>query len=247
LVINFDMPTSIDEYVHRIGRTGRAGNTGEAISLINDKVGKDVLRDLRSTLKENKQEVPVWLDRLIERLSSRGYGSSSIFNAYRGSGGGARGTSGYGSSSGGGIRVGGGGSSLQDTTNAYRGNYRSPYANGGGGRGFGGQDFRLNPRESGGVGIPSSLSSSVSSSSPAPASSAPRSTSGNPLASSSSSASASASGVVGPTNRLQPSSSSATTTAGPAVTSSRPLMAESKSIHHRVVPSAWGDDDDDAN
>lgn len=33
-VINFDVPTSPEDYVHRIGRTGRAGLTGEAISLI---------------------------------------------------------------------------------------------------------------------------------------------------------------------------------------------------------------------
>jgi superfamily II DNA/RNA helicase len=34
VVINFDMPHSGDEYVHRIGRTGRAGGDGLAISLI---------------------------------------------------------------------------------------------------------------------------------------------------------------------------------------------------------------------
>jgi ATP-dependent RNA helicase DDX3X len=28
-VINFDLPTDIDEYVHRIGRTGRAGMAGK--------------------------------------------------------------------------------------------------------------------------------------------------------------------------------------------------------------------------
>ncbi|MGE5641020.1 MAG: DEAD/DEAH box helicase [Clostridia bacterium] len=33
-VINFDVPRSPEDYVHRIGRTGRAGMTGEAISLV---------------------------------------------------------------------------------------------------------------------------------------------------------------------------------------------------------------------
>ncbi|MGB0467478.1 MAG: DEAD/DEAH box helicase [Pontibacterium sp.] len=37
LVINFDMPKQAEEYVHRIGRTGRAGSKGEAVSLIGPK------------------------------------------------------------------------------------------------------------------------------------------------------------------------------------------------------------------
>ncbi|WP_150137336.1 DEAD/DEAH box helicase [Candidatus Enterovibrio altilux] len=37
LVVNFDMPKYVEEYVHRIGRTGRAGNKGTAISLIGPK------------------------------------------------------------------------------------------------------------------------------------------------------------------------------------------------------------------
>ena len=32
-VINFDLPFSAEDYVHRIGRTGRAGATGDALSL----------------------------------------------------------------------------------------------------------------------------------------------------------------------------------------------------------------------
>ncbi|MDO6428254.1 DEAD/DEAH box helicase [Thalassotalea sp. 1_MG-2023] len=41
-VINYDLPAQADEYIHRIGRTGRAGARGEAISL----VSKDNFREL---------------------------------------------------------------------------------------------------------------------------------------------------------------------------------------------------------
>lgn len=34
LVINYDVPNDMDNYVHRIGRTGRAGNTGKALTLV---------------------------------------------------------------------------------------------------------------------------------------------------------------------------------------------------------------------
>ncbi len=35
-VVNYDMPNIAEDYIHRIGRTGRAGSTGEAISLVTD-------------------------------------------------------------------------------------------------------------------------------------------------------------------------------------------------------------------
>src|SRR5690606_499271 len=34
LVVNFDMPRALEDYIHRVGRTGRAGSEGEAISLV---------------------------------------------------------------------------------------------------------------------------------------------------------------------------------------------------------------------
>jgi ATP-dependent RNA helicase RhlE len=34
-VINFDMPQSYDDYIHRIGRTGRAGKKGFALTFVN--------------------------------------------------------------------------------------------------------------------------------------------------------------------------------------------------------------------
>ena len=59
-VINYDLPTNIDDYVHRIGRTGRAGNTGAALSYVNER-NSGVVRELRELLEENGQEVPPWL------------------------------------------------------------------------------------------------------------------------------------------------------------------------------------------
>lgn len=35
-VINFDLPSTIEVYVHRIGRTGRCGNIGKAISFFDN-------------------------------------------------------------------------------------------------------------------------------------------------------------------------------------------------------------------
>ncbi|XP_035006515.1 putative ATP-dependent RNA helicase Pl10 isoform X6 [Hippoglossus stenolepis] len=62
-VINFDLPSDIEEYVHRIGRTGRVGNLGLATSFFNDKNG-NITKDLLDILVEAKQEVPSWLESL---------------------------------------------------------------------------------------------------------------------------------------------------------------------------------------
>ena len=40
MVINYDLPEDIENYVHRIGRTARAGNTGQAVSFACEKFGK---------------------------------------------------------------------------------------------------------------------------------------------------------------------------------------------------------------
>jgi ATP-dependent RNA helicase DDX41 len=57
-VINFDMPREIENYIHRIGRTGRGGNTGLATTFINRTSTEDILRDLKALLVEAKQKVP---------------------------------------------------------------------------------------------------------------------------------------------------------------------------------------------
>ncbi|MCL2737021.1 MAG: DEAD/DEAH box helicase [Propionibacteriaceae bacterium] len=49
LVVNFDMPRKTDEYVHRIGRTGRAGRTGTAFSFVGPKEMERVRRLEKAT------------------------------------------------------------------------------------------------------------------------------------------------------------------------------------------------------
>ncbi|EJP70503.1 DEAD/DEAH box helicase [Beauveria bassiana ARSEF 2860] len=58
LVVNFNMATSIESYTHRIGRTGRAGKSGTAITFLGNE-DADVLYDLRQMLsKSSISKVP---------------------------------------------------------------------------------------------------------------------------------------------------------------------------------------------
>ena len=50
IVINYELPHSPEDYVHRIGRTGRAGSSGEAISLVDPEEQK-LLADIERLLK----------------------------------------------------------------------------------------------------------------------------------------------------------------------------------------------------
>lgn len=60
-VVNYDLPKTIDEYVHRIGRTGRVGNTGKATSFFDPNENSDLAADLVKILSECQQEVPDYL------------------------------------------------------------------------------------------------------------------------------------------------------------------------------------------
>uniref|UniRef100_A0A0G4HV88 RNA helicase n=1 Tax=Chromera velia CCMP2878 TaxID=1169474 RepID=A0A0G4HV88_9ALVE len=57
LVINFDMPKEIEQYTHRIGRTGRAGAKGVAISFVTEE-DQHLYFDLRARLVESNNIVP---------------------------------------------------------------------------------------------------------------------------------------------------------------------------------------------
>ena len=62
LVINFQMPKKFDEYIHRIGRTGRAGQFGISMSFIDDE-DKGIFLELKKFLTKGGKKVPEWLYR----------------------------------------------------------------------------------------------------------------------------------------------------------------------------------------
>ncbi|RWS16267.1 putative ATP-dependent RNA helicase DDX4-like protein [Dinothrombium tinctorium] len=61
-VINYDMPKEIDDYVHRIGRTGRVGNIGKSTSFYDPSTDKELARSLCKILSDAQQKVPDWLN-----------------------------------------------------------------------------------------------------------------------------------------------------------------------------------------
>lgn len=74
-VINFDYPHCSEDYVHRIGRTGRASKEGTAYTLFTDKNAKQA-KDLVNILQEAKQTVPPALLEMMRR-SGGGFGGKN--------------------------------------------------------------------------------------------------------------------------------------------------------------------------
>ena len=60
-VFNYDMPKNIEDYIHRIGRTGRVGNKGKAISFYNDN-NRQIGEALVNELKKAGQKIPDFLE-----------------------------------------------------------------------------------------------------------------------------------------------------------------------------------------
>ncbi len=68
LVVNYDIPVDVETYVHRIGRTGRAGNTGVAITFVNEEDIKQ-LHAIEKTVSKKLIELPPTVD--PEELKAR--------------------------------------------------------------------------------------------------------------------------------------------------------------------------------
>lgn len=60
-VVNFDMARDVESYVHRIGRTGRAGELGDSITFWNPDYDKECAPALIKIAEDAGQEVPPWL------------------------------------------------------------------------------------------------------------------------------------------------------------------------------------------
>ena len=148
-VVNFDLPNDIDDYVHRIGRTGRAGNSGLATAFFNDN-NTSMAKPLAELMQEANQEVPDWLSRYASRASFGGgknrrsggrFGGRDFRRESGGYGGGPGGgygggpRGGYGGGPGGGYGGGPGGGygAMQGGYGTVPGGYTYiPYGRGGG-------------------------------------------------------------------------------------------------------------------
>ncbi|KAJ3048659.1 DEAD-box ATP-dependent RNA helicase [Rhizophlyctis rosea] len=66
-VIQYDLPKGIDDYMHRIGRTARAGHEGKATSFYNDS-NRDLAADITTLLKDD--EIPEFLQEFVSAKHS---------------------------------------------------------------------------------------------------------------------------------------------------------------------------------
>jgi len=112
VVVNYDFPGCVEDYVHRIGRTGRAGNKGTSYAFFTGANSKSA-RDLVKVMREANQEIVPELAQMAQ---------------YGGGGGGGFRSRGRGGGRSGGYRGGGGGGGFSGSNNIPLG--------GGGGRRF---------------------------------------------------------------------------------------------------------------
>jgi ATP-dependent RNA helicase DDX5/DBP2 len=114
-VVNYDFPKGIDDYVHRVGRTGRAGSSGTAYSFFTRDQSR-LAGPLIRLLREAKQNVPPELEAMAGR---GGGGGGSGYNSRRGGGGGYRRGGGGGGRGGGYSRSGSNAAPLGGSSRAW--------------------------------------------------------------------------------------------------------------------------------
>ena len=152
-VINYDLPGNIEDYTHRIGRTGRAGNLGTATSFFVMDQGRasnmNIAKQLYKFLKQHNQEMPQFLASVNSGGNKGGdkkrkgfddYRNNNNNNNYNGGGGRSKkrgGRGGRGSSSRPNNNGGGRGGRRNNNTSFFNGGSSSSSGGRGGGRGRG--------------------------------------------------------------------------------------------------------------
>merc|ERR1719313_2073561 len=62
IVINYDMPDDGDSYLHRVGRAGRFGTKGLAVSFVTSEDDEKVLKDVQARFEVNIETMPASID-----------------------------------------------------------------------------------------------------------------------------------------------------------------------------------------
>merc|ERR1711865_1218212 len=62
IVINYDMPSESDTYLHRVGRAGRFGTKGLGISFVSSDEDSGVLKKVQERFEVNVQDLPAHID-----------------------------------------------------------------------------------------------------------------------------------------------------------------------------------------
>jgi len=70
LVVNYDAPNHLEDYVHRAGRTGRAGNTGTAVTFLTEEQDRYAV-DIAKALKQSGQPVPEPVQKLVDAFMEK--------------------------------------------------------------------------------------------------------------------------------------------------------------------------------
>ncbi|CAG8211740.1 unnamed protein product [Penicillium olsonii] len=70
LVVNYDAPNHLEDYVHRAGRTGRAGNTGTAVTFLTEDQDR-YANDIAKALWQSGQEVPEPVQKLVDSFQEK--------------------------------------------------------------------------------------------------------------------------------------------------------------------------------
>ncbi|KAL4893903.1 Pre-mRNA-processing ATP-dependent RNA helicase prp5 [Aspergillus ambiguus] len=88
LVVNYDAPNHLEDYVHRAGRTGRAGNTGTAVTFLTEDQERYSV-DIAKALKQSGQKIPEPVQQMVdsfmekvkagkEKASASGFGGKGL-------------------------------------------------------------------------------------------------------------------------------------------------------------------------